>query len=138
MTGTRGQAPQFLLDTHIWYWYLAGSDRLPVGLRKLIDSHSEGLWLSPISVWEVGMLNKHGRIRLQGGMHDWLADALERFPLREAPLNREVALKSLEVELPHRDPADHFLASTALVYDLTLMTVDARLSSARWLPTRSR
>jgi PIN domain nuclease of toxin-antitoxin system len=40
--------------------------------------------------------------------------------------------------LPHRDPADHFLAATTLVYDLTLITVDGRLTQATWLPTRSQ
>jgi PIN domain nuclease of toxin-antitoxin system len=63
--------------------------------------------------------------------------AYEQFPVREAPLNQEVALISHEITLPHRDPADHFLATTALVYDLTLMTVDSRLTQAAWLPTRS-
>jgi PIN domain nuclease of toxin-antitoxin system len=50
----------------------------------------------------------------------------------------EVALVSHELALRHRDPADRFLAASALVYDLTLLTVDERLRRARWLPTRSR
>jgi len=52
-------------------------------------------------------------------------------------MNQEVALTSLELALPHRDPTDHFLAATALVYDLTLMTVDGHLCEADWLSTRS-
>jgi PIN domain nuclease of toxin-antitoxin system len=49
-----------------------------------------------------------------------------------------VAVTSREIELPHQDPADHFLAATALVYDLELLTVDTHLADAEWLPTRSR
>lgn len=41
------------------------------------------------------------------------------------------------LELPHGDPADHFLAATALVYELTLVTLDRHLVSAAWLPTLS-
>ena len=48
-------------------------------------------------------------------------------PFREAPLTHEVALASDAVVLPHRDPADTFLAATAKVYDLTLVTADENL-----------
>lgn len=47
--------------------------------------------------------------------------------MREAELNHAVALRSRQVLLPHDDPADRFLAATASVYDLTLVTADRRL-----------
>jgi PIN domain nuclease of toxin-antitoxin system len=125
------------LDTHVWFWYLIGSERLPVGIREAIDAAPEACWISPISVWELSLLAERGRIRLQGKLRGWMAAARERFPVKEAALNVEVALRSREIELPHRDPADHFLAATALVYELTLMTVDEHLTGAQWLPTRS-
>ncbi len=83
------------------------------------------------------MLEKKHRIDLPMGARAWVTRALEQLPLKEAPLTREVALKSQEIELPHKDPADHFLAATALVFDLTLATVDDRLIGHKWLPTLS-
>ena len=83
------------------------------------------------------MLDQRGRIRLDGGLRKWSEEAQRRFPLREAGLSREVALVTLDLGLPHRDPADRFLAATALVHGLTLMTVDDRLTNASWLQTRS-
>ena len=127
----------FLLDTHIWFWYLIGSERLPTGLRDALDSSVEACWLSPVSVWELGMLARRSRLHLEMTLRRWVAQAYERFPLKEALLTHEVALTSHAITLPHRDPADHFLAATTLVYDLTLMTVDRRLIQATWLPTRS-
>jgi PIN domain nuclease of toxin-antitoxin system len=84
------------------------------------------------------MLAARGRIHLGTPLRQWVARAQTQFPLQEALLNQEVALISHEITLTHRDPADHFLAATALVYDLTLMTVDGRLMQAPWLPTRSQ
>ncbi|MFQ5737506.1 MAG: type II toxin-antitoxin system VapC family toxin [Acidobacteriota bacterium] len=127
----------FLLDTHVWFWYLIGSIRLPTGLRQVIDEHSAQCWLSPVTLWELGMLAHRGRVRISGSYRDWAGCAQREFPLREASLNREVALRSLEVDLPHRDPADRFLAATALVFELTLLTVDTHLVNASWLLTRS-
>lgn len=132
-----GAGPPYLLDTHVWFWYLTGSPRLPQGLREAIDGSLGELWLSPISVWELCVLDERGRVRLSPDPRSWVEQALERLPLEEAALNREVALQSREVELAHRDPADRFLAATALVFGLALLTVDERLTRARGIPTRS-
>lgn len=132
-----GAAPPYLLDTHVWFWHLTGSGRLPEGLRTAIDAAAAELWLSPISIWEVGMLQERGRVRLEGGFRAWVEEAQRHFPIEEAALTSEVAVVSCELTLPHRDPADRFLAATALVHGLTLLTVDERLRQAKWLPTRS-
>lgn len=133
----REPGPPYLLDTHIWFWHLTGSERLPDGLRNAIDTTLRELWLSPISVWELGMLADRDRVHLTTGFREFVDEAQRRFPVQEAALTREVALVSGEVALPHRDPADRFLAATAVVHDLTLLTVDERLRAASWLPTRS-
>lgn len=83
------------------------------------------------------MLCEQGRVRLNDVPRRWVERALERVPARDAPLTREVALRSRELELPHNDPADRFLAATALTHGLTLVTVDEHLASAAWLPTLS-
>jgi PIN domain nuclease of toxin-antitoxin system len=137
----RGEPPDagapYLLDTHIWVWYMLASNRLPMGLRAALDAASGERWLSPISVWELGLLEQRGRLRLAGGLGAWVQEALTRVPLREASVTREVAMVSHEVDLPHRDPADRFLAATALVHDLTLVTADERLCGATRLRARS-
>jgi PIN domain nuclease of toxin-antitoxin system len=126
-----------LLDTHIWFWYLSGSPRLPAGLRTLIDATLPECWLSPVSAWELGLLAARGRVRLDCAYRKWLTLAHRRSPLQDAAMTREVALRSTELSLGHRDPADHFLAATALTYGLRMVTVDGRMAAAEWLPTVS-
>lgn len=126
-----------LLDTHIWFWYLSGSSRLPELVRDLIGRSLEECWVSPISVWELGMLADRGKIHLDRDFRSWLGAALQAMPVKDAVLTREVALWSGEIDLPHRDPADRFLAATALVYGLTLVTVDSHLRKLKSLPTFS-
>ena len=60
---------------------------------------------------------------------------LARAPLREAPVNHEVALQSRSIDLKHQDPADRFIAATALVYDLVLVTADKRLLESEQVRT---
>ena len=118
---------RLLLDTHIWLWSLLEPERLGAPTARRLDREDSELWLSPISVWEAHLLAERGRLELDRAPAAWLEDALRRVPMRDAPLTREIALRSREVGLAHDDPADRFLAATAAVYDLVLMTADDRL-----------
>jgi len=116
---------RLLLDTHIWLWSLAEPRRLSRRvLHELKDPNNE-LWLSPVSTWEALLLHAKGRIRLRGSLLDWVASATTH--LREAPLTHEIVVAAHELPLPHEDPADRFLAATAGVLGLTLVTADDRL-----------
>ena len=118
---------RLLLDTHIWLWSLLEPERLGAPTARRLDREDSELWLSPISVWEAHLLAERGRLELDRAPAAWLEDALRRVPMRDAPLTREIALRSRDVGLAHDDPADRFLAATAAVYDLVLMTADDRL-----------
>jgi PIN domain nuclease of toxin-antitoxin system len=92
-------------------------------LSELRDNANE-IWLSPISTWEALLLHKKGRIRLDANLVEWFAVSTRG--TREASLTHEIALVAQQLVL-HRDPADRFLAATAKVLDLTLVTADERL-----------
>lgn len=118
---------KLLLDTHIWVWSVAEPDRLARKARKAIASPSSEIWLSPISVWEFFLLARRGRLRLKSSPERWVADAFEAASLRDAVLTRDVAIESRDLPLSLSDPADRFIAATARVYGLTLVTADERL-----------
>lgn len=124
-----------LLDTHIWFWSLAAPELLGKKLRSQLLRKKGGVWLSPVSVWELLVLAERGRVRLDAEPRVWVREALELAPLEEAALNHDVALRSREVALPHQDPADRFLVATALTYGLTLVTADDTLLEAKACPT---
>ena len=122
---------RLLLDTHIWLWSLLDPSRLGPRTTTLVEDVENEKWLSPISVWETLMLAERGRVVLSPSADEWIRTQLARLPFREAPLNTEVALESRRLRLAHDDPADHFLAATARVYDLALVTADTRLHRLR-------
>lgn len=119
---------RLLLDTHVLLWSVLEPGRLSSRAATELESAGSELWISPISTWEIALLAEKGRIAIDSGSpEEWLRGVLTRAPLREAPLNHEVALRSRSVDLEHQDPADRFIAATALVYDLVLLTADERL-----------
>ncbi len=121
---------RLLLDTHIWVWSQLEPERLSEQVASAIEAPGNDLWLSPISLWELVLLVEKDRLGLDHPVEAWIERAMEEMPTREAPLTHEIALASRTVDLPHRDPADRFLAATAKVMDLTLVTADAQLAEA--------
>ncbi len=71
-----------------------------------------------------------GRISLQSNATDWIDQSLKSLSVFEASLNRQI-------DLPHQDPADRFIAATAVYYQLQLAIVDTHLTQADWLSTIS-
>jgi PIN domain nuclease of toxin-antitoxin system len=116
---------KLLLDTHIWLWSLAEPRRLSPRVKQEFRDERNELWLSPVSTWEALLLNAKGRVRLRGDPQDWVANAITNF--REAPLTHEIVVAAMQLPLSHPDPADRFLAATAAVLGLTLVTADQRL-----------
>jgi PIN domain nuclease of toxin-antitoxin system len=116
---------KLLLDTHIWLWNLQGSPRLAPRIRKLLSDPANELWLSPVSTWEVLLLHAKGTIQFHHDLDYELERA--RVNTKEAPLTHEIALAAHLLPFAHKDPADRFLAATAKVLGLTLVTGDARL-----------
>ncbi len=118
---------KLLLDTHIWLWGLLDPERLTPAVRRALRSAENELWLSPISVWEAVILVERGRLKVKRPVAEWVEQMVQALPRREAPLTHEIAVASRQLKLSHQDPADRFLAATAKVMGLTLVTADARL-----------
>jgi PIN domain nuclease of toxin-antitoxin system len=98
--------------------------------RELNNPENE-IWLSAVSIWELRLLHDKGRIRLIPDAVSWINDNLARLRIREAPLTFEVALAVSALNLPHNDPADGFIAATAKIFGLTLVTADQELASLK-------
>jgi PIN domain nuclease of toxin-antitoxin system len=120
-----------LLDTHVWLWYAEGvADRLrPASVRKLEEARrGDGLVVSAISVWEIGMHAARGRIQLAVPLRDWIERALGVPGIRLAPLDAAVAAEStLLPGEPQGDPADRFLIATARTQSVAVATRDERI-----------
>lgn len=116
-----------LLDTHIWLWGLLDPDRLSSGVRQALASRREELGLSPISIWEALILAERGRLTLEPDPRSWLRKAMSRCPIVEVPVTFDVVLASRNIDLEHQDPADRFIAASAKVFGLKLVTADRRL-----------
>jgi PIN domain nuclease of toxin-antitoxin system len=118
---------RLLLDTHIWVRYINAAPAIKPSAIASIDlaRQSGSAFVSVISIWEIALLVKKGRLDLPFGTERWVERALELPGIQLLPFNPQIAIAS--VQLPdtlNKDPSDRILVATARIEGLTLMTRD--------------
>ena len=78
--------------------------------------------LSPISIWEALLLIEKKKLEVHEDFRRWYARTAEDLAWEEAPVTSKVVHEMRSILPHHRDPADRFLAATAITYDLVLVT----------------
>jgi PIN domain nuclease of toxin-antitoxin system len=68
---------KILLDTHIWIWYLFDDPLLSQNLKTAIADPANEIWLSPITLWEILLLGKKGKLSLPPDPVTWIENALD-------------------------------------------------------------
>src|SRR5580658_7667279 len=78
-TGMPTHPSRLALDTHIWIWYVNGSEIKPKIREIIYQALQHGTVLVPsICVWEIGMLWRNNRIQLAQPVREWIHDALDK------------------------------------------------------------
>lgn len=113
---------RYLLDTHILLWGLMAPRRL--GSRTRVIVEREAVHVSSLSVWELLLKHRHGKLALPPGS---LIDAIEQAGARLIPFSAEHASSAASVQLAHADPIDRMLVGTARAEGLVLLTRDAQI-----------
>ena len=117
-----------LLDTHALLWWALDPGRLSATASRILERmEDQGGLASSISIWELGVKIRRGRLDLGIGI-DEFARRIERGAVVELiPVDTTIWLRSLALDWEHRDPADRVIAATALLRGVPLLTADAAL-----------
>jgi PIN domain nuclease of toxin-antitoxin system len=89
-----------------------------------------GIFVSPISAWELGALAARSRIQLTQDPQLWFNKLLEWPGVRLAPMPPSVLIASNFLSgSPPRDPADRIIAATARAYGYAVITRNGELTA---------
>jgi len=116
-----------LLDTCALLWLGSAPENLSPQASADIES-APILYASPISLWEVSLKCALGKMELAVAPQEWFDTLKAEYGITVLPLDESVMLKSASLPFHHRDPADRFIISTALLRNLTVVTGDRRFA----------
>jgi PIN domain nuclease of toxin-antitoxin system len=116
---------KLLLDTHMVIWAMFEHTKLPAAARRRI-ANASAIYVSAVSLWEIGMKVSAGKLRLPVSMDDLEArlEAANALPLA---LTWSHAVRAHDVAAFHPDPFDRLLLAQAVSEPLHLLTADGAL-----------
>jgi PIN domain nuclease of toxin-antitoxin system len=121
----------FLLDTQTFLWVMEGNARLSLKTMDRIEQviQRDGkIYISAVSIWEIGKLNTQGSISLTMPCLQWVQEALQAPYVYLAPLSPEIAIESNQLPgFLSPDFVTCILIATARVYQVPLLTRDQEI-----------
>src|SRR5437763_2720961 len=112
-----------MLGTHAAVW--VASDDPALGQKScsiaLAARAENQLAISAISFWEIALLVSKGRLEMHYRQAELRTELLDT-GVMELALTGDIALLAGELKNLHGEPADRFIAATAIAHDAPLMT----------------
>jgi PIN domain nuclease of toxin-antitoxin system len=120
-----------ICDTNILLFWADQQERLTVAARQALDTgRNQGeLACVDISFWEIAMLFRKNRLVLpvQHTPASYMEDIVESLGLTVLSLTPAIAALAESGIIAHGDPADRWIAATAISHRAPLITADEKL-----------
>ena len=117
-----------LLDTHVFIWWAAEPQKLPVPILSALQNHDNTLVLSVVSIWELQMKTQLGRLTLPLPAREFVAVQCASSGIGALPIFERHVWSLERLPFLHKDPFDRLLAAQALTEGYTLVTSDRLLA----------
>lgn len=114
-----------VLDTHALLWWTLDPEKLSERAELILEgARSHTVFASAISIWELGIKVKRGRLELPISVEEFARRLEEGNVVELIPVDTNIWLRSLALPWEHPDPADRVIVATALGKNLPLLTKD--------------
>ncbi len=114
----------YLLDTHIFLWWVLDNPKLDTDTRALMGETDSSLVLSAASAWEMIIKAQVKKLTLPEPVIDFIRKQLVLNDIASLDITTDHALTVFNLPMHHKDPFDRMLVAQAIVEDMTLVTND--------------
>jgi PIN domain nuclease of toxin-antitoxin system len=114
----------YLLDSHIIVWQLEDPGKFSPTVARLLDSDHPGLFVSPVTAYELRYKSARGRLPT---LPESLAALAAAAGYDELPITIAAAEIAARFPLEHRDPWDRLLAGQAIAHGYAIVTTDPEI-----------
>lgn len=115
---------KYLLDTHIFLWWLNSDKRLQPSNKEIIADKTNTIYVSVVSAWEISIkLKTNAGFKLRTS----IKKAFEIAGFEVLGISLEHVLSLDKLPMYHKDPFDRMLIAQAKVEGCRLITNDPKI-----------
>lgn len=118
-----------LVDTHAFLWDLLDDHRSSKLARELLRSDKHEFVFSLVSLWEIAIKMKTGKLHAVGSSVAYIRDEMKDYGMELLPLRYEHILQLEMLPLHHSDPFDRMLVAQAITESLPILSIDKKFSA---------
>jgi len=115
---------RFLIDTHVFIWYVQNSEKLSTSVTTLINDGRNEILFSTASIWEMAIKQSTGKLNLGIPYASFIKEQMRLNNMELLPINLEHLEIVSALPFHHRDPFDRLLISQALFENMPILSVD--------------
>lgn len=115
---------KFLLDTHIFLWWILDDPKLPRLAGNALADPDNTLYFSAASTWEMVIKSAIGKLSLPASPETFIREQLLLNDITPLPITMEHTFALTTLPMLHKDPFDRMLIAQSISEHFTLMTDD--------------
>jgi PIN domain nuclease of toxin-antitoxin system len=116
----------FLLDTHVFLWFVFGDRRLENKYRQIIKNRNNEIFISLASFWEIAIKNGQGNLSLKAPFLDFIDANVIQEGIKIFPIDLHHLDQVQRLPLHHRDPFDRLIIAQSIVENIPIITDDPK------------
>ena len=124
-----GPAMKVILDTCTFLWLALEPGKISRAAKELLDDPLSERCLSRVSVLEIVLKHRAGKLPLPTAPSEWIPSRRGFFHIADLDFGERVIFRSGQLPGGHEDPFDRLLAAHAIEAGATLLSPDAPLSA---------
>jgi len=118
---------RYLLDTHYLIWIMKNPHNIKNEVIKIIENKDNIIFVSQVSLWEIAIKQKIGKIELLDSLENFKKDIIKNdfvwLNIKDAHIFETLNLQLFEA---HRDPFDRMIIAQAKIENLIIISDDAK------------
>ncbi|ELR97743.1 type II toxin-antitoxin system VapC family toxin [Gloeocapsa sp. PCC 73106] len=116
---------RYLIDTHIFLWWLFDDSKLSKKSREIIQDKKNDIFVSTVSAWEISTKYRIGKLPEVKELINNYNQVLESAEFVVLAITNTHAMRAGLLEIAHRDPFDRMLMAQAEIEQMIIITYDS-------------
>ncbi|MEA5471899.1 MULTISPECIES: type II toxin-antitoxin system VapC family toxin [unclassified Spirulina] len=115
---------KYLLDTHIFLWWLFDDSKLDMVCRDIIRNSKHQIFVSSASAWEIATKYRIGKLPEAKPIVERYSQILIQAKFLELGITSAHAIRAGSLPIAHRDPFDRMIMAQAELEKIPVITYD--------------